>query len=419
MPLLYRLGTSLYHTAIRLAAATGNPKAKAWVNGRKQANPLPDRLQPGQRKAHEKLIWVHCASLGEWEQGRPVVEALCAANPDYRSVLTFYSPSGYERCKDSEVVDFVTYLPADSPKNADSWQRELRPDLAIFVKYEFWYYHLEALASYGVPTFLVAASFRADQRFFRRSGSWWRGVLQLFTGIITQTAADASLLTNRGGVPTQKVRVGGDPRMDRTLALAAGPFSDPLLRAFTDHEGPTIIAGSVWPDDLKALAIAWEGMPDSVRIVLAPHELHEQELARTQVQWNAKRYTTSRTEDLSNARVLLLDTIGILSRAYRFGDIAYIGGAFRTGLHNTLEPLAYGLPAVFGPHHQKFPEAAAAIAAGGATAVTSGGELREVFRKLLDDDKRAAASTAQQELALANKGAGARTARIINEWMND
>lgn len=419
MTILYRLGTTLYHAAIRLAGAVGNSKAREWVQGRKSAAPLPDYLRPEQRKAGEKLLWVHCASLGEWEQGRPVVEALQAANPSWKTVLTFYSPSGYNRCQNSDVVDFVTYLPPDSPRNADQWQRELRPDLALFVKYEFWYYHLEALFSYNVPTFLVAASFRANQRFFTKSGDWWRGVLHLFTGIITQTASDAHLLINRGSVPAENVRVGGDPRMDRTLALAEAPFKDPLLAAFTAPAVTTIIAGSVWPDDLKALWLAWDKLPATVRIILAPHELHEQELTQTQVQWKAKRYTQSRAEELADARVLLLDTIGILSRAYRYGELAYVGGAFRTGLHNTLEPLAYGLPTVFGPRHQKFPEAAAAIAGGGAFSVTSGGELAVVLEELLNEDNRSKASQAQRALANANAGAAARTARLINNWEHD
>jgi len=265
----------------------------------------------------------------------------------------------------------------------------------------------------------VAASFRANQRFFSKSGDWWRGMLQLFSGIITQTVSDADLLIERGRFPAERIRVGGDPRMDRTLALAEAPFEDPLLAAFTAPAVITIIAGSVWPDDLKALWLAWDRLPATVRIILAPHELHEQELAQTQVQWNAKRYTKSRAEGLGNTRVLLLDTIGILSRAYRYGELAYVGGAFRTGLHNTLEPLAYGLPTVFGPRHQKFPEAAAAISGGGAFSVTSGGELAAVLEDLLDENKRAKASKAQRALANANAGAATRTAQFINNWDHD
>lgn len=410
--LLYRIGTSAYHAAIRLGALVGVERAKLWVDGREKAPPLPDSIT---RRNGSPLLWMHCASLGEWEQGRPVLEAFRKKQPQYRAILTFFSPSGYERCQDDPAVDHVAYLPPDSPEKAAEWIRKIAPSVAVFVKYEFWYFHLQALHNAKVPTFLVAANFRPEQPFFNPAGDWWRGMLRYFESIVVQQPESVKLLTGLGKYPDNRVFIAGDPRMDRTLELADRAFSDPIIEAFTEGDDLTIVAGSVWPEDLRALAEAWAAMPPNVRIILAPHQLKSQELARTQVLWKAKRYTESTPEDLVGARVLLLDTIGMLSRVYRFGDLAYVGGAFRTGLHNTLEPLAYGLPCVFGPEHQKFPEAAAAISAGGAFSVENGRELSEVMGRLLDPEERKRAATAQVELGKKWAGAGGRTASFIQE----
>lgn len=416
MTFVYRIGVGGYQLLIRLAALLGKEQAKKWVAGRQQAPPLPEVLHtplPG-HSGQPPLLWMHCASLGEWEQGRPVLLAFREENPAYRAILTFFSPSGYERCRNETAVDHVAYLPPDSPGGAARWLKDLRPDLAIFVKYEFWYFHLRELHRSGVPTFLVAANFREDQHFFRWYGSWGRKMLRFFSGIVTQQRAAAELLVNEGNYPENRLTVAGDPRMDRTLEVATTPFSDDIIAAFT-QAGTTIIAGSVWPEDLKVLAEAWPGLPPDTRLLLAPHQLHAEELARTQVQWNAERYTQADPTTVADSRVLILDTIGMLSRVYRYGEIAYVGGAFRTGLHNTLEPLAYGLPVVFGPGHEKFPEAAAAIAAGGAWSISSGTELRDRLQQLLRDEVRQRASNAQRALGARSAGAATRTVSFITE----
>ena len=410
--LLYRLGTGAYHAAIQLGSVLGVRRARQWTDGRKNQPPVPADLHRGR-----PLIWMHCASLGEWEQGRPVMAAFRKRHPEYRALLTFYSPSGYDRCRNEPSVDHVAYLPADTPKKAKAWVRQVRPALAVFVKYEFWFFHLRALSDADVPTFLVAASFRAEQPFFRATGGWWRALLGSFSGVVVQQRPAAELLTGPGNYPEERVCVAGDPRMDRTLELADQPFEDDIVAAFTAGVGPVIVAGSVWPEDTRALWAAWAGLSANTRIILAPHQLQGQEIARAQVRWEALRYTETTPEEVTGARVLILDTIGILSRVYRYGDVAYVGGAFRTGLHNTLEPLAYELPVVFGPQHRKFPEAAAMIAAGGGFSVQDGTELGEVLQRLLRPEERAVAAGAQVRLARQWAGAAERTVTAVDAWL--
>ncbi len=416
---LYRVGTAAYHGMIALAARFGHRQARQWVQGRQEApsaRQIREQISNQFGTASPPVVWVHAASLGEWEQGRPIVEVLRQHHPTWQFVLSFFSPSGYERCKDTDAVHHVTYLPPDGPKRAEEWMSDLRPSLAIFIKYEFWFFHLRALHRASVPTFLVAASFRPKQSFFRPAGDWWRAMLALFTGIITQTEQDRELLTGLGEYPAERAMVGGDPRMDRTLALAQAPFHDPIVEAFAAG-GLTIVAGSVWIEDLVIWWPVWQRMPASVRLILAPHQLVEKELAQTQVQWKAERYTKTSADDVAGSRVLLLDTIGILSRVYRYGDLAYVGGGFRTGLHNTLEPLAYGLPTIFGPRHEKFPEAAAAIREGGAFSVGSDAELFAVLEQLQQAGPREVAAEAQRRLAQVSAGAAERTARQVMHWM--
>lgn len=406
MTLLYRLITGAYYRGLALAASLGHERAAKWISGRH------DQITP-QKKSGTKRLWMHCASLGEWEQGRPVLEALSAELPEWETVLTFFSPSGYERCRDLKLVDHVLYLPKDAPDTAEKWVRELEPDLAVFVKYEFWYYHLRALTLARVPTWLVAASFRPSQLFFKPYGGWYREMLHAFSGIITQTMASRSLLVTYTNFPAKKITIAGDPRMDRTLALTDIPFEDPKIKEFC-ATGRTIIAGSVWPPDIAVWQAAWPSLEETDwKIIFAPHQLHEPALQELQSEWDAVRYTKVSVDELSGQRVLILDTIGMLSKVYRYGSVAYIGGGFKTGLHNTLEPMAYGLPTLFGPKHKKFPEAAAAIAAGGAFSILDDEDLIDRLHQLSEPDAYGDASTAQHTLGKASAGAGKRTADII------
>ena len=407
---LYRFGTAAYHTALRTAARLGNDKAKQWVEGRRTQT-VQDKT-PGRRR-----VWIHCASLGEWEQGRPVLEALQRRLPEHDFVLSFYSPSGYERQGADDLVSQVLYLPEDTPTEAQRWMADLQPDVALFVKYEIWHFHLAALRAAGVPSFLVAANFRPEQIFFQSYGAWYRKSLTYFTGIITQTAAAKALLANKGNYPTEQLFVAGDPRMDRVLAITQVPFTDEKIAAFVG-DSPVFIVGSGWPQDLAVILEAWPELPQTWKLIYAPHQLREAELTTTAEALGAARYASTKPDELARERVLLLDTIGILSRVYRYGKIAYVGGGFKTGLHSTLEPMAYGLPVIFGPKHQKFPEAAAAITAGGAFSVSDADELSGVLSTLQEPTAYNSASEAQRQLCAANAGAGERTADLILQQLN-
>ncbi|NJC28289.1 3-deoxy-D-manno-octulosonic acid transferase [Neolewinella antarctica] len=405
MTALYRFATEAYHTGIAVAGRFGNERARKWTTGR-------DGQETPPKPTGKKRLWMHCASLGEWEQGRPVLEDLRKNLPEWEVVLTFFSPSGYDRAGQTELAEHVLYLPPDSPENATAWVRDLAPDLAIFVKYEFWYFHLQALHAAGVPTWLVAATFRPEQLFFKFYGSWYREMLQLFTGIITQTKRSKKLLVESTDYPGKRIWVAGDPRMDRTLALTQVPWADETLTQFCAGK-PTIFAGSVWPHDLDVWKTAWPQIEEDWQVVFAPHQLQEEEINQMLDDFDGVRYTEVDDVDLTKENVLILDTIGMLSKAYRYGRVAYVGGAFRTGLHSTLEPMAYGLPTIFGPKHKKFPEAQTAVDAGGAFVVTDDEDLIDTLHHLNDNVTWEEAHRAQLEVGQANAGAGSRTADII------
>lgn len=366
------------------------------------------------RPKSERLLWMHCASLGEFEQGRPVLEEFHKSRPDWKVLLTFYSPSGYERCKNEPLADHVAYLPADGPGRAAKWLADVQPDVAIFVKYEFWFFHLRALRQANVPTFLVAASFRSSQLFFKPWGGWWRRMLTFFSAIIVQTKGDKDLLIGPGRIAPEAVTVAGDPRMDRTLQLAKTPFEDKLLEDFTGGHAFNIFAGSVWPQDVACWKKIWHKLPTHYRLVLAPHQLHEEEISAWKKAFGAVRYTEATEETIIKSRVLILDTIGILSRAYRYGDLAYIGGAFKTGLHNTLEPMAYGLPVIFGPRYHKFPEAIEAVRRGGATSIRSANDLLKTLNLPFSGKPQ----KAQRDLCKESAGAGLRISKIILDQLS-
>ena len=410
MPFLYTTLLRSYALLLRLAAPFV-PKAAQWVAGRRRLLP---RIQAALATDSAPRVWFHCASLGEFEQGRPLMEAYARRYPAHRIVLTFFSPSGYAVRHAWPGADYVFYLPLDTAANAQAFLAAVQPRLAVFVKYEFWYHFLTALHRRGVPTICVSAIFRPGQVFFRPWGGFFRRMLRCFSHLFTQDEASVVLLRQAG---IGAASVAGDTRFDTVARTALAPPAPlPLVEAFVADRAPVFIIGSSWPEDLPVLLPLLRAYQDQVRFIVAPHEINAAGLRAVEAALPGRvvRYSAAAPATVAQSRVLLIDNVGLLSRLYRFGHYAYIGGAFGKGLHNTLEAAAFGLPLFFGPTYQKFREARDLVALGCAYPVRSAAELQAAFAPLWHDE---AARLRVQDLSLdyVHQKAGA-TERIMS-WV--
>lgn len=378
MSALYNFSIATYTMLIRLASLF-NPKARAWVSGRRNwKKELMKGFGPGDR-----IAWFHAASLGEFEQGRPVMEAFRLKYPEYKILLTFFSPSGYEQKKNYDGADKVMYLPADCRRNADHFVKAINPAVVFFIKYEFWYNYIAALKEKDIPVFFISALFREGQPFFSWYGGWFRKKLKTVDHFFVQNSASASLLNNIG---IANVTVSGDTRFDRVADILSHRKELPEVAAFCEGY-PVLLAGSTWPPDESLLAAIPDEFPD-IKLIIAPHEVKEErilQLART-MGIEAARYTKDDPRSWLDKKLLIIDTIGILSSIYSYADIAYIGGAFGSGLHNIQEPAVNGMPVIFGPKYHKFREAIDLVDSGGAFTVRSSKELKEILHSLLADE---------------------------------
>ena len=378
MLFFYNITLALYGLLLRLVAPFV-PKAHAWVAGR-QGLLAHIRRTLGADPAPR--VWFHCASLGEFEQGRPLLEAYRRAHPGTKLVLTFFSPSGYEVRKNWPGADYTFYLPLDTRSNARAFLDAVRPQLAVFVKYEFWYHFLTEAHRRGVPAIVVSAIFRADQVYFQPWGGFFRGILRRFTHLFTQNEASAQLLHSLG---LHGVSVAGDTRFDTVAATAAAAaVALPVVDAFVADGAPVLVVGSSWPEDLPALVPLLRRYQSELRVLMAPHEINETNLKLVEAAFpgQVQRYSQATAATVANARILLFDNVGLLSQLYRFGEYAYIGGAFGKGLHNTLEAAAFGLPLFFGPTYSKFQEAVELVALKCAFPVQNAAELEAAFTYL-------------------------------------
>ncbi len=398
----YNLAIRLYTFTIRLAAVF-NPKARQWLRGRRRWR---SKLQATRDRWPEDapILWIHCASLGEFEQGRPVIEALKEQMSGLKVALTFFSPSGYELRKNYESADLVAYLPADTPAQARDFVALLRPRLAIFVKYEFWYNCLLELHHRGVPTLLISALFRRDQVFFQWYGGFFRTMLPLFDRIFVQNQSSGRLLAHWGIAGWS---LAGDTRIDRVMAIRRQSPSFPIVEAFAgDH--PVLIAGSTWaPDESILEALVREALPAHWKLIIAPHRITEADLKRIEQRFplTSRRYSRAEPETAAEPRLLIIDNIGMLSALYQYGRVAYVGGGFGVAIHNTLEPIAFGLPVLFGPRYHKFEEAVTLVHRGGAFPVKNSAQLISAFRALLRDDLHREASRQAEGYIMDNQGA--------------
>lgn len=375
MAIFYNIGIYAYTFAIRLAAPF-HEKAALWVKGRKGIRRKILSLPRGK----ERLIWFHAASLGEFEQGRPVMEALKQANPDLKILLTFFSPSGYEIRKNYAGADYIFYLPSDTPRNASCFIRHFRPDAAVFIKYEFWYNYLKELHRHQIPTYLISAIFRREQPFFKRWGTLHRRMLGFFTRLFVQDEESVALLTSLG---IQNIQQTGDTRFDRVEQIAKAAQDIEKVERFCNGQ-PAVVCGSTWPPDEELLFDYINTDKSGYKWILAPHEIGETHIKSIleKCKKRAVRYSILSTSP-ETYDVLIIDCIGLLSAVYRYGKIAYIGGGFGAGIHNTLEAAVYGIPVIFGPKYQKFKEAVQLIRQGGAFSIHNARELQEVLGSLI------------------------------------
>lgn len=373
----------LYNAALFLlwigasVAALFNPKAKAFVQGRRG---IFKKLDAALRNTTGPLAWFHCASLGEFEQARPVIESLKKEFPYVRILLTFFSPSGYEVRKNYAQADYIYYLPLDSARNARRFVAITKPTLAIFVKYEFWHHYTHQLKANNIPTLSISSIFRDDQVYFKSYGGFYRNILRNFSQFFVQNDASVKLLSSIG--ITQSKR-SGDTRFDRVYEIAKQAEEVPLAKAFKADQ-KVFVAGSCWPEDLEILVPLINDR--RMKFILAPHEISETMIASLErsLQVPSIRYSRAAQQtNLDEYAVLIIDNIGLLSRLYRYGEFAYIGGAFGKGLHNILEAACYGVPILFGNRNfEKFQEAVHLINLGGAFDVADYTDLKAKYEML-------------------------------------
>ncbi|HEX6226322.1 MAG TPA: glycosyltransferase N-terminal domain-containing protein [Chryseolinea sp.] len=372
MTLLYNIGIAFLQLGFHIASLF-SAKAKASIAGRKD---LIRKIQKALQNQSGQRVWIHCASLGEFEQGRPVIEALRKEFGALKVLITFFSPSGYEVRKNYKEADHVFYLPWDTARNASEFIAAANPTVAIFVKYEFWYHYSSELKARGIPTISISSIFRPEQAFFKPQGGFYRRILTNFDHFFVQNKASQQLLKSIG---IDQCTVAGDTRFDRVYAIAQDGGEIPIAKAFKADQ-KTMVAGSCWPEDVEALTpMINEG---KTKFILAPHEITETFLKQVEQALRVKsiRYSMVADQRVEDYQVLIIDNIGLLSRLYRYGEFAFVGGAFGKGLHNILEAACYGIPIFFGnKSYERFQEARDLIERGGAFAVGDQKELKEKF----------------------------------------
>jgi len=400
-----------------------NRKAKSWLDGRKG---LFDRMRtelgpPPDGGAGEKypVIWMHCSSLGEFEQGRPVVERLRTHHPTSRIIISFFSPSGYEARKDYKGADHIFYLPLDSKKNARQFIDLIKPTLVVWIKYDYWYYFLVELKKRNIPTLLVSGIFRPDQPFFKWWGRLHRYMLECFTHLFVQTDNSRKLLETIGF--TGNVSTSGDTRFDRVIEIAESREALPLIEAFCQG-AIVIVAGSTWEEDEEELDHYANTHPD-IRFIIAPHEIEEgrlkevEHLFRHRIRYSELSRQPGRAPGRPAPNVLIIDNIGMLSRLYQYATITYVGGGFGDdGVHNVLEAAVYGKPVVFGPVIEKYIEAVELVDSDGGIVIDSALEAEAVFNRLLSKEKEYRhACEASRDYVYSRRGATDKIVVYIQE----
>lgn len=375
MHAIYNLSIGLYRIILRFLALF-NRKIDTMLKGQKRCFDVLKTIP-----SNEKIVWFHCASLGEFEQGRPLIERLKETNPEYKVLLSFYSPSGFEIRKDYSFADWVVYLPDDSESNAKRFVSLVNPYMTFFVKYEFWYNFLIALK--GRRVFQVSLIMRPSQYFFKPYGKWFAKRLDVFEHFFVQNEQTKDLLNSIG---YDNVTISGDTRFDRVIQISRNTKSFPEIEKFFSKDKKTLLAGSSWEADETIIASAFKQRND-LKLIIAPHLVDKNHIASIQNLFpDSVLYSEVKTNELSKYSVLIIDCIGILSSLYKYCDIAYIGGGFGAGIHNTLEAATFGKPICFGKRYNHFQEAVDLVEREAAFAINNSEELSTILNRLCDDD---------------------------------
>ncbi|MBQ5856742.1 MAG: 3-deoxy-D-manno-octulosonic acid transferase [Bacteroidales bacterium] len=379
MNLLYSIAIRLYSGFVALASLLGNEKAKLWWNGRK--NQWKNLISVNK---NDEWIWIHVSSLGEFEQGLPVIERLKSDFPEYKLLLTFFSPSGYEPRKNFQLADKVAYMPSDTLHNAKKLIKNFNIKAAFFVKYDFWFNYMKVLKKNNIPLYYISALLHPNHYFFKFYSSWFRKQLRNVSHFFVQNDETAKLLKNIG---IENTTVTGDTRFDRVYEIAKQSKSFPEIEKFINGRH-CIIAGSSWPSDEKFIIPFLNKMPDNYCLIIAPHDISDSHIKQITSQLN--NYVLYNQQSKVNGQqptVLVINTIGILKQIYKYARFAYVGGGFMSSIHNTQEALVFGCPVVIGPKYHQFVEAVDLVGDGGMFSVNNQQEFDDIFERLINDDE--------------------------------
>ena len=377
---MYNIVIYIYLIGVAIASCFNKKVKKMWAGERQALKVLREKVDPNAR-----YIWFHAASLGEFEQGRPLMEYLRKTHPEYKILLTFFSPSGYEVRKNYEGADIICYLPLDTIRNARRFLRAIKPVMAFFIKYEFWYNYLHILQHRGVPTYSVSSIFRPDQIFFQWYGKGYGRVLKCFTHFFVQNIESKNLLAK---LDIHDVEVVGDTRFDRVLQIKEASKQLPIVEKFTENTSKVFIAGSSWLPD-EEVFLKYFNLHKDWKLIVAPHVIGEDHLAQIFDLLKGRRvvrYTEATEENVKDAEVLIIDCFGLLSSIYHYGTISYVGGGFGVGIHNVLEAAVWDIPVIFGPNNKRFQEAQGLIMAGGGFEINDYQSFRDLMMRFETDE---------------------------------
>lgn len=411
MLFFYTILTHIASLILKLLALF-SPKLKLFVDGRKDVFPtLKSKINSG-----DKVIWVHAASLGEYEQGIPVMEALKKEFPKHKLVVSFFSPSGYEVRKNNTLADVTVYLPLDTKSNAKEFIKTLHPELVLIIKYEFWPNYLNELKRMNIPTYLVSGIFREKQAFFKWYGGFYREALKTFNHFFVQNDSSKKLIQSIG---FNNVTISGDTRFDRVVDILNGNNSLDFIENFKNNQ-PTIVIGSSWPKDEELLVNYINQSSNEVKFIIAPHNIKEEQISSltSSIKKKTVLFSEKENQNLREFQVFIIDTIGILTKIYSYADIAYVGGGFgNPGVHNILEPATFGVPIVIGPNYSHFAEATALVHQEGCISIKTNDELKLAFDSLLyNSDERLEKGHICKTFVQMNKGA---TKKIITHILKE